>query len=477
MKKFLTVILSIIAFHLSAQLTEIAPTDLATGDSFGFTIDIEDDELVITASRSDALSNDAGAIYHYTYNGSEWELNQRILPNTTDGVPNSNFGQFVSMSENWIAASIKGVDQIGSVIFYKKENGEWVEHSQITNGVANTFFGWSIHVEDDLAVVGAVADSNPSGDITGAAYIYEYNAASDTWDEVAKLFPDEHGSFFGSAVHIQDDLVAVTDRFDYEQGIKCGAVYVFGKNQGTWTQTAKLIPDDAGPDDLIGYRIDGDGNRLIMSGYGDDNETGSVYIFRNENGWIQEARLYADDLSEGDWFGSDISIVGERAIVGARHHSGNEANSGAVYLFERENATWVQKNKFLPPDGQSDAGFGCGLDYENNNLVIGAFSAESNGTTDTGAAYAITLEGLVAVKDLNTPSFTIYPNPSHDEFILDLGNDQADNISIYTITGQLVKTLKSTDRAISIVELEAGIYILKVSTREGQELMKRFVKI
>ncbi len=473
MKQFALLIFCFFTFSIHAQLTNISPPDLEEGDLFGFVVDIDGDNLVFSTSGSDELAEDLGALYHYIHDGTDWQLNKKILP-TTEEIPNSNgLGAWCSISGDWIAASIRGDDLIRYVVLYKRENNQWIRHSKISNNVEDGIFGWQIELDGNQAIIGSINDFNEDGIRTGAAYIYDYDPVTDEWQQTVKLAPDglELGDLFGAAVYMQDDLVAVSARNDNDNGANSGAVYIFEKDQGEWSQTSKLIADDGTPDDRFGYRIDGDGNKLIISGYGKDNETGAAYIFTNDNGWAQETRLNSSELSEGDWFGSSVVLDGDRAIIGARNHTGEAVRSGALFVFEKEGANWIEKRMFVNPNGQIDDFFGGGLDYENERLVVTSYGFNDR----TGAAYALDVDDLLATNTHPDLSFSIFPNPCHSHLMLDAEDMNMEEIEIYSLEGILQKSFKYDGKAIDVGLLNAGCYFLQRKV-DGSPLGK-FIKM
>ena len=65
--------------------------------------------------------------------------------------------------------------------------------------------------------------------------------------------------------------------------------------------------------------------------------------------------------------------------------------------------------------------------------------------------------------------FKIYPNPSNDLLTLDIGNQKIDEVSIFTIDGQLIETIAINDQftPINVSYLQNGIHycLLKNSNR------------
>jgi predicted outer membrane repeat protein len=95
-----------------------------------------------------------------------------------------------------------------------------------------------------------------------------------------------------------------------------------------------------------------------------------------------------------------------------------------------------------------------------------------NGTIDIGAyEFFATLN----TNDLVSKEIALYPNPVNDTFELNLTNTIIENIAIYSIQGQLVKTLdaiKATTVTVDISELPSNFYILIAKTAQGKKVLK-----
>lgn len=75
-------------------------------------------------------------------------------------------------------------------------------------------------------------------------------------------------------------------------------------------------------------------------------------------------------------------------------------------------------------------------------------------------------------------SIKIYPNPVSSNFAIDIPAEAANSaeITLYTISGQKVRTLSAFERTHNIADLPRGIYIIKVNSKEWT-LEKKIVKI
>jgi hypothetical protein len=149
----------------------------------------------------------------------------------------------------------------------------------------------------------------------------------------------------------------------------------------------KLIADDGDNGDWLGRRVSISGKYAIAGALHDNDDCGSAYIFeRSAIDWIQQAKLTASSPAAGDQFGSDVSISGDNAIVGADRNDYNGPWSGAAYVFQRTNAGWIQQDMLVPSDGRVGDRFGCAVSISGNYAIIGSYWDDDNGTS-SGSAY------------------------------------------------------------------------------------------
>lgn len=215
--------------------------------------------------------------------------------------------------------------------------------------------------------------------------------------EVAKLTADDGGTgdTFGYPVLLSGDtLVVGSHRADVGTNDGQGAVYVFYRNRGgtdNWGQVAKLTASDGAAGDYFGYAVSLSGDTVVVGAYEDDANRGSAYVFeRNQGGvdnWGQVKKLTADDGAAGDWFGLDVSVDGDIAVVGARYAAGYQ---GAAYVFYRDQGgvdNWGQVKRLTADDGATGDYFGHRVSVSGGTMVITAALANVGGSTEQGTAY------------------------------------------------------------------------------------------
>jgi len=98
-------------------------------------------------------------------------------------------------------------------------------------------------------------------------------------------------------------------------------------------------------------------------------------------------RLVPNDFYQfNQQFGCSVAFVGDYAVAGARGDSTLGAESGAVYVFDRN--TGAQASKLLPPDGMNAGFFGSCVVPWKDKLLVGCPYDDTKGPF-TGAVYLL----------------------------------------------------------------------------------------
>ena len=124
------------------------------------------------------------------------------------------------------------------------------------------------------------------------------------------------------------------------------------------------------------------GSALFLGGHRDDSEgpdTGAVTPFqrRSAGPWIRESDLTASDAradtGEGAQFGFAVSSEGDWLAVGAPFaDSAQGVDTGAVYLFQRVEGRWVERQKLAPAGAGRGQRFGQVVSMSGDTLLAGA---------------------------------------------------------------------------------------------------------
>ncbi|MDY7091511.1 MAG: IPTL-CTERM sorting domain-containing protein [Acidobacteriota bacterium] len=226
------------------------------------------------------------------------------------------------------------------------------------DGAAGDTLGFSVGISGDRVVAGA-PNRAEVGQLSGAVYAFRRDQGQ--WSQEAKLVPPSLGprDELGRAVAIDGSLVAAGAPGDDDRGSSAGAVYVYDLDAGTAAPPAKVLAADGAVGDGLGFALALDGSRLLAGApFADPRglQSGAAYVFERQAGaWVQVARLVPSDGTAGALFGGSIALAGNRAVIGARLEDaaldgGSVANAGAVYVFERQGGAWVEVAKLTAPD-------------------------------------------------------------------------------------------------------------------------------
>ena len=257
------------------------------------------------------------------------------------------------------------------------------------DGAADDKFGTSVAVSGNTVVVGAPNDDD-NGDNSGSAYVFVLNGES--WSQQAKLTPDDgtEDAGFGCSVAIDGDTAIIGATSDLENNRGPGSAYVFIRIGETWSQQAKLIPDDSMPSDMFGWSVALDNNTAIIGAYGNSAYRGSVYVFmRVGESWTQQARIGADDTIPGDGFGYSVSLSGNSIVAGTPYDDDYGFHSGSAYVFVSDGNGWTQQAKLIPSEPADDDKFGYSISIGGDISAIGAYGNDGQ----KGSAYIFSRDG------------------------------------------------------------------------------------
>ncbi|MGR0482418.1 MAG: FG-GAP repeat protein [Candidatus Electronema sp. V4] len=294
---------------------------------------------------------------------------QKLL--ASDGEADDLFGSSVSVSGNTALIGTyrdddSGIESGSVYVFTRAADGKWSQQAKLTaeDSAANDWFGCSVSLSGDIAVIGTIGDD----DWKGSAYVFT-RAADGKWSQQAKLTADDGAAdnFFGSSVSLSGDTVLIGAHGDDEWK---GSAYVFTRAaDGKWSQQAKLTADDGAATDQFGSSLSVAEDTAFIGAFHDDEQKGAVYVFiRTGNVWTQQAKLTADDGVAYDSFSSSISLSGDTAFIGAY---GTDEYKGSVYIFRRTGSVWTQQTK-LTTDGTAGDSFGYRVSVSGDTALIGA---------------------------------------------------------------------------------------------------------
>ena len=274
-----------------------------------------------------------------------------------------------------------GRSSAGAAYIFERTSTTWVQRAILiaSDATAGDSFGTSVSISGDYAVIGA-SGADPNGSSSGAAYIFKKSTGGTSWSQQTKLTPAGAvpGDKFGESVYISGTDVIIGASGADPNGSSSGAAYVFVRSGSYWSQQAKLTPTDGQFADSFGISVSIDGNYAVIGAYREDpggvSGAGSAYVFyRYSTSWSQQAKLVASDKATNDYFGDSVSISGGYIIVGALFADPNGiSGAGAAYIFVRSGSSWSQQVKLISPNPAGGGYFGTSVSIDGDRVVAGA---------------------------------------------------------------------------------------------------------
>jgi Ca2+-binding RTX toxin-like protein len=307
-------------------------------------------------------------------------------------------------------------------------------------------------LEGEVSEIDVIYDFTDGEDIFDLSQLTEYNALDGGLDinDYYKFIDATGGdsflqvdldgltggdNFFSIAKIVGVDLF--TDNAGNVGDLLVPSVYdvggTFGDDTVSGTAGADTLGGLAGDDDLYGLAGDdtiygGDGNDRIFGGTGTDTLYGEAgadtFVFLSgevaetdviadftTSSYTKQSELVNPSPTDNDYFGSDVGIDGNYAVVGARWDENGGTNTNAGRAFVYDTSTNALLYTLENPTTGIHGHYGSRVAIDGNYVIVGALN-EDNGTSSwVGNAYVYDLTDGTP----STVSWTL-ANPNAVEF-------------------------------------------------------------
>ena len=332
-----------------SQQAYIKASNTGSGDRFGYAVALsgngntlavgarlEDSSSRGVNSNQNNNSGDSGATYLFRFNTTSSIWSQQAYIKASNTHNSDRFGHSVSLNKNGntltvgayreesLGSGVNG-DQTtrssngnfaaGAVYLFRFSTASsvWSQQAYIKALIVfeRAQFGWSVDLNDDGNTLAVGANQDPSNSTgvnralneaplsrIGAAYVFRFSTAANTWSQQAFIKASNAGSidFFGTSVSISGDGNALVVGAYGEAGsasgvegindvfnpiLNSGAAYVFEFANGTWAQQAFIKASDTSPGAQFGQSvsISNDGGAIAVGAWGVNTNTGAVYLY------------------------------------------------------------------------------------------------------------------------------------------------------------------------------------------------------
>lgn len=448
-----------------AQQAYIKASNTQTTDHFGYALAISGDTLAVGVKDEDSSTDginstpnesatDSGAVYVFKRTGTTWLQEAYIKSSNSDA--NDRFGISVGISGDTlvVGSDFEDSDAIGvnnaqtnapaglnynagAAYVFTRSGSTWSQQAYLkaSNSGSADRFGTSVAIDADTIAVGSVGEasntsginSTPNDTAATIGAVYVFTRSGTTWTQQAyiKASNPDAGDYFGNAVSIDKDTLAVGS-YGEDSGTSgidstptnligdSGAVYVFARSGTTWTQQAYIKSHLPSLNDNFGISVSASGDSIAVGSWRDDGsvpginvsaadaspnfDAGAAYIYkRTGSTWSQEAYIKASNLATGDSFGYSVGLSGDTLVVGAKDQDITGSNAGAGYIYTRSGTTWSEQKIFYSNNLQATDTFGYAVGISNDTIAIsstfedgsgvGVNPTSNEGATDSGAVY------------------------------------------------------------------------------------------
>ncbi|MBW2527924.1 MAG: FG-GAP repeat protein [Deltaproteobacteria bacterium] len=401
------------------EAAKLTASDAAAQDRFGISVGISRDYAAVASGWHSTNPN--GAVYLFERNDSgHWMELQKLTG--SDQAP-ADALRPLAISGRYVVVGAtqdddNGIDSGAAYVFERDRAGSWFERQKLTasDGTAENYFGCAVSISGDRIIVGAL--SNDAGMRSGAAYVFEREAAGD-WFEHSKLTASDsvQHSYFASAASISGDFALVAANVHNSDGTGGGRAYVFERDAGgQWTERQRLTASDGYVLQQFGRSVGISGSYAVIGAANDHNGTkeGSAYVFeRSATGeWLEYAKLTAAGGGPNQKFGTAVAISGARLAVGAPGDLVNFESIAATYTYWRDpGGTWRETQELTALDTLSMSWFGQSVSISGDRVLVGAPQDwdDVHGAHEIGSAFVFE-EACLGLPDGSACDDGIYCN-------------------------------------------------------------------
>ncbi len=520
------------------ETAKLTASDADLEDHFGNSVSIYENTVIVGADHDDNDGIYSGSAYVFELVDGVWTEIVKLI--ALDADAGDSFGQSVSINGNRI---VVGASSDGDIAFYSGASyvyelidGVWTEIIKLKASDADLgdHFGLSVSIKADRIIIGAYNDSEE--DIqAGASYIFEL--IDGVWEETAKLTASDgsENDNLGISVSIDNDYAFVGAYRNAEEGFHAGAVYVYEfdcpitliptvteseiclgdsvvfAGEGAFSYIWNLdvidgeffIPYTTG---VITYTVTGiteDGCEKTDSISIEIHELPDVNIIISEDSicYGDSVIFFVEGATDYTWIPETI-IDGEPyfpvetgletyTVTGTDDNGCSSIDSIEVVMLEMIEITSIVNDEMFGEDGSIDISVTGGLSPYTFDWDIdgtGDYDDDQNLTDLGGGAYlvfildeagceiseVIVLESELSMDEQEGILVTLYPNPTPAYIVVESQGHL--NYEVISISGvQLLDGSGIEKVKVNLEDLVAGIYLMKITSNDGSKLL-RFIK-
>jgi FG-GAP repeat protein len=300
------------------------PLNTVDSDLFGSSVALSDDgqTLAVGAPGESTADIFAGAAFVYSRNLDGWLPQGSLM--ASDAGFDDELGTSIALSGDGntlaVGAPMKA-NQVGAGYVFVRSGGTWSQQTSVTasNAQAGDRFGWSVAISGDgntLAVGAPLEDGGATGVggtpdegslDSGAVYLFARSGSAWSQQTYVKASNTGSGDNFGWSVALSGDGNTLSVGAPLEDGsatgiggtsdegaIDAGAVYLYTRGAGTWSQSAYVKASNTGAGDNFGWcvTVARDGNTLAVGANMEDGGSSGIGSTQTDNAKLNAGAAY-----------------------------------------------------------------------------------------------------------------------------------------------------------------------------------------
>lgn len=335
----------------------------------------------VSRGQLEYLVWDAGASYPIVIDPIVAATEAILRP--SDPAENAYFGSAVAIDADTAIVgrmneAVGGLRQAGSAYVFVRTGTVWSQQAKLFSPepMAQSWFGYSVDVDGDTAVISARIEDHSGRETAGSAYVFVRTGESWSHQATLRLPAPENDDGFGIAVAIDGDTIAVAARNDEQPGMTgSGSVSIFRRTGTTWTPEALLHDPET---TIFGQRLALDGDTLVASAVHDSFMGSSlvptVHVFVRTTSWDRQAVLHSSAIPPAATGVQSVGLHSNTVFVGVPDddHSRTLPKAGSVIVFERSGTAWTETAFLRAAAPEAYQWFGRSVDLYGDTAVIGA---------------------------------------------------------------------------------------------------------
>ncbi len=312
-------------------------------DNFGYTVALDGNTAAIAAATLNVGAYTAGRVYIYERINETWIETAILTPSGGTGEYDS-FGQSLALQGDTLVVGApedgpppRPTYFAGAAYVFTRSGGSWSQQARLApaDTAPHQHFGRSVALDGDTVLIGAPGSSEDPKPGT----VYEFTRSGSTWSETRAIHENSAlaSDFFGVSVDLEGDTAIVG-----ASGIAPGGAFVRGaaialqRTPGGWNQMQTLLSSDGVASDEFGLFVDLHGDYALISAPMASrslNNQGLAYLFKRESGeWSETNRLVSSVPKSKETFGMGLALSDDYAMVGGPYGTGS-SKAAAIHVY------------------------------------------------------------------------------------------------------------------------------------------------